>query len=138
MSRFPRFRRAGVTFAALLFAAALVSCSSGGGGGSSASGPPPVSSPPSASVPTATGPALITIADFAFAPADLLLAPGTTVTVVNQDSVTHTVTSDAAGVFDTGDIPAGGTSTFTTPSVAGTNGYHCAVHPYMTGSLTTG
>ncbi len=38
----------------------------------------------------------IVIQNFAFSPATLTVAPGTTVTVVNKDAVTHTVTSTAA------------------------------------------
>ncbi|UGQ12148.1 hypothetical protein LO772_00625 [Yinghuangia sp. ASG 101] len=73
-----------------------------------------------------------------FSPEVLAVAPGSTVTVVNQDSVAHTVTADTGGSFDTGEIPPGGTAAFTAPSVPGADAYHCSIHPFMAGSLTVG
>ena len=57
-----------------------------------------------------------------------------TVTFVNQDSATHTVTSNT-GAFDSGDIASGKswTHTFTTP---GTYSFHCKYHSFMTGTVT--
>jgi plastocyanin len=57
-----------------------------------------------------------------------------TVTFVNQDSTTHTVTADD-GSFISGDIAPGKTwtHTFTT---TGTFGYHCVYHSFMTGTIT--
>ena len=106
----------------------LAACSSGGstassstqtGSGSSAGG----------------GGHAITIKNFAFSPSSTTVAPGTVVTVTNDDSVTHTLTSKA-GAFDTGDIQAGQSKTFTAPSKAGSYPYICTIHQYMTGTLT--
>jgi plastocyanin len=77
----------------------------------------------------------ITIKNFAFSPASITVAPGATVTVTNSDSVAHTVTSKTGG-FDTGDIQAGQSQTFTAPNKAGSYPYICTIHQYMTGTLT--
>ncbi|MGH6656976.1 MAG: cupredoxin domain-containing protein [Actinocrinis sp.] len=71
----------------------------------------------------------VTISGFAFS-GPLTVAPGATVTVMNKDSVEHTVTADSSGGFDV-TVPAGGTATFKAPSAAGTYMFHCAVHPSM-------
>jgi len=79
--------------------------------------------------------AAVTIADFAFAPANLEISVGTTVTFTNNDGAAHTATADD-GSFDTGTIDGGGgtaTVTFDTP---GTYTYHCAFHPGMTATIT--
>jgi plastocyanin len=82
----------------------------------------------------------ITIASMAFAPLGLAVPPGATVTVVNRDSMAHSVTSEAApnaftpgavsGVsFDTG--PFTGTRTITIPANAPEGAvipYYCTVH----------
>ena len=79
----------------------------------------------------------IIIKNFAFSPATLTVAPGAKVTVTNEDSVTHTLTSTASPhAFDTGDIAAGATMTFTAPSKAGSYSYICTIHTYMHGTLT--
>jgi plastocyanin len=79
----------------------------------------------------------IVIKNFSFSPATLTVAPGTKVTVTNDDSVTHTLTSTAAPqAFNTGDVAAGATSTFTAPSKAGTYTYICTIHTFMHGTLT--
>ena len=105
----------------------LASCgSSGGGGGSSAMGGSPGF--------------YIAIRGMAFSPIPLAAPPGATVTVVNQDAMDHSVTSEAAsgtftpgavgGVqFDTG--PFTGQHTFVIPAdaVDGTVvPYYCTVH----------
>ncbi|MEU4796637.1 cupredoxin domain-containing protein [Streptomyces sp. NPDC023327] len=102
------------------------------------------SSPPSTSAsssgrsasPSGGKGAKITIKDFAFEPADLTVAPGTKVTVVNEDSAPHTVTAGGDKPFDTGSIAAGKRATFTAPSRAGKYAYICTIHQYMKGSLT--
>jgi plastocyanin len=69
--------------------------------------------------------------DFAFQPARIEVAAGTTVTWTNGGQVVHTVTADDRS-FDTGNIDTGGTGrlTFTRP---GTYAYHCTPHPFMKG-----
>lgn len=78
----------------------------------------------------------IVIKNFAFNPSSLTVAPGATVTVRNADPATHTVTaSGASKPFDTGDIPAGKTVTFTAPTKPGTYPYICQIHQFMHGTL---
>jgi plastocyanin len=84
---------------------------------------------------TGTGaPAVVTIENFAFDPGTLRVSPGETVTVVNKDGVTHTLTS-LSGAFNTGDIAAGTTSHFVAPAKAGSYPYRCNIHQFMTGTL---
>ncbi|TPQ18136.1 cupredoxin domain-containing protein [Streptomyces sporangiiformans] len=109
---------------------ALVSCSNGGNG----NGPAPTSTPPAA---TSASPAAarIVIENFAFTPANLRVRPGTKITVVNRDSVPHTVTAGDKA-FDTGNIAGDATATFTAPSASGSYSYICTIHPNMKGTLT--
>jgi plastocyanin len=77
----------------------------------------------------------INIQNFAFQPASTTVKAGARITVKNSDSVAHTVTADN-NAFNTGDISASGTKTFTAPSNPGTFPYHCSIHPFMHGTLT--
>jgi plastocyanin len=82
---------------------------------------------PPAPPAAATGPS-VTIDNFAFDPADLTVAAGTTVTWNHaQSGVPHTTTSDT-GVWDSGRLDTGGTFSFTFNS-PGDFAYHCEVHP---------
>jgi plastocyanin len=63
------------------------------------------------------------------------LSPGQQVTVVNKDSVEHTVTADANNAFDV-EVAGGASATFTVPDTPGTYAFHCTYHPKMHGSLT--
>jgi plastocyanin len=144
---------------ALLAATTLVGCGSNGSNSSSYSSPtapsatvPPTSTPSTPTPPTTTpNPAptptpaptvadvVITITGMngaqSFSPSPATVVVGQTVSWVNKDSVVHTATGDAGG-FDTGFIAPGATSAPITMGAAGSFGYHCAVHPSMTGSLT--
>jgi plastocyanin len=74
--------------------------------------------------------AAVTIANFAFAPAELAITAGTTVTWTNNQIAPHTVTADMGGLFDSGILNQGQTfsHTFNEP---GEFPYHCEVHPTM-------
>ena len=74
----------------------------------------------------------ITIKDLAFTSKSV--APGATVTVKNNDTVQHTVTSDKSGLFDV-TVDAGKSETFKAPA-AGTYKFHCNIHSQMHGTLT--
>src|ERR687893_737022 len=77
-------------------------------------------------------------------PDELTVAAGSEVTVVNQDTLPHTVTSgtsptdpNSAQLFDTSLINGGESATLSLAQVAaGQYDYYCLVHPYMTGKLT--
>lgn len=77
----------------------------------------------------------VNISNFAFSPSSLTVKAGSTVTWTNNDATTHTVTSDTGTTLDSGNLATGQTygKTFTTP---GTYAYHCAIHPFMTGTVT--
>lgn len=78
----------------------------------------------------------VTIANFAFSPADISIKAGTQVTWTNNDSTTHTVdetdgqSGPASGMLNPG---ASYSFTFDKP---GTYHYHCSIHPEMTGTVT--
>jgi plastocyanin len=78
----------------------------------------------------------VTIAGMAFS--SLTVARGATVTWKNNDSMTHTATSDplSAFQFDTGNIAGGAVSRGITFTQTGTFTYHCSIHPYMHGAIT--
>ncbi len=79
-----------------------------------------------------------------FSPNPDMVAPGTTVTWKNTDTVSHYVTSGLSTdnttgtVFDSGNlIKPQGTYQFTFAN-AGTFNYFCTVHPWMTGQVIVG
>ena len=94
--------------------------------------PPPATPAPTAA-PKPVPPGRLVIADFAFRPATITVAPGTTLVWQNTGIAPHTVTS-RAGLFDSRIIPSGGTysHTFSTP---GTFQYLCTIHPDMTATV---
>ena len=83
--------------------------------------------------PTATAGATITIENMAFGE-PLTVAPGAEIALVNNDSVEHSVTSDAAGAFDV-DVEGKEKGTLTAPSQPGEYPFHCTYHPNMVGTL---
>ena len=73
--------------------------------------------------------------DFAFAPANIIVDAGTTVTWTNHDGVGHTVTSDGGGELQSPLL--GQTETFSHTFVEpGRYSYFCKPHPYMKGLVT--
>lgn len=82
---------------------------------------------------TAVAGPTLTIANMAFGQ-PLTVAPGTQITVVNNDSVEHSVTSDTSGVFSQ-DVDGGENKTLTAPMQPGTYQFHCKYHPAMKGTL---
>jgi len=84
---------------------------------------------------TAAADVAVTINGFAFMPASITVPVGTRVVWTNQQpQVPHTVTSDTAGLFDSGTIQTGATFAFTFNQV-GTFAYHCNIHPNMHGTV---
>ena len=84
-----------------------------------------------AAVPTSN---TIVIKNFSFVPASLTVAPGTKITVINEDQAPHTVTANDKS-FDTGVITGGQRGDLTAPSKPGSYPYLCTIHQYMTGTL---
>lgn len=76
----------------------------------------------------------VAIVDFAYKPEAVKVKAGTELTWTNEDSFAHTVTADDKS-FDSKNMEKGATFThrFDTP---GTFKYFCAIHNYMTASVT--
>jgi plastocyanin len=83
--------------------------------------------------PAAEGPT-ITISGMAFG-APLTVSPGAAITIVNDDTVEHSVTSDPKGAFDT-HVNGGEQKTFTAPTKPGDYPFICVYHANMHGTLT--
>lgn len=77
----------------------------------------------------------VNISNFAFSPATLTVKKGTTVTWTNNDSVTHTVTSNSDHGPSSGNLSPGQTYNFTFTD-EGTFNYSCTIHPEMHGAVT--
>ena len=76
----------------------------------------------------------VSIENFAISPRALLVPVGTTVRWTNNDSVAHTVTSDA-GPFDSGTLLPGESFEFLFDT-SGSYAYFCSIHPEMVGTVT--
>ena len=83
----------------------------------------------------AVGVTEVRLESFAFAPANIVIDAGTTVTWTNYDSVAHTVTSAGGDDLKSGLFGKGETfrHTFDTP---GEFRYYCEPHPNMKGLVT--
>ncbi len=103
----------------------IAGCSKGSGSSYNMSPAPPP--------PPAPQPNTVVMSNYAFSPTTVTVAKGTTITWQNNDGVAHTSTSDT-GVWDTGNIPSGGSKT-TTFDVTGTFPFHCSYHTMMTGKI---
>ena len=80
----------------------------------------------------------VTIADFAFSPKTINIQIGDTVVWTNNGPSQHTVTSDGgAGPLNSGTLNVGNTYEWTFLA-AGSFGYHCTIHPSMTGTVNVG
>lgn len=92
--------------------------------------------PAESTAPAPSSTTTVDIRDHAFNPAQLNVAPGTTVTFVNNDTEPHTATADN-GLFDTGVLQPGSSfDVFFDGS--GTVTYHCELHPDMQGTIVVG
>lgn len=76
----------------------------------------------------------VEIEDSAFAPADLTIQVGESITFTNKDSSVHTATA-VHGEFNTGSIEADESVTITFEE-AGSFDYYCFFHESMTGTIT--
>jgi plastocyanin len=74
----------------------------------------------------------VTIDNFTFAPAELTVKVGTTVTWTNHDDIPHLVVS--AGKFRSKALDTDESFSFTFTD-AGSYTYFCSLHPHMTGTI---
>jgi plastocyanin len=126
--------RPAVPFVALL-ALALVAgaCSSDSGSDESGSDGSGTTETDAGSGDLVPGSAAITIVDLTFEPTTITVASGsTTVVITNADSVDHTFTLDDDSVDAA--VAAGQNVTVTIEPSASV-GFHCEIHPSMTGTL---
>jgi plastocyanin len=123
---------------AAVAALAFAGCGGGSGGGSSTAITAPSTNAPGTSGSDAAAGAQqsadVPIKGFKFVPATVKLKVGGTVTFTNDDSASHTATSDTAGVFDTNGLDKGQAKKVTFTK-AGTFAYHCDFHPFMKGAI---
>jgi plastocyanin len=74
----------------------------------------------------------VNIDNFTFAPQELTLKVGDSVTWTNHDDIPHTIVS--AGKFRSKTLDTDGTFSFTF-TAAGDYKYFCSLHPHMTGMI---
>lgn len=86
---------------------------------------------PNANLPPAS--MNVSIQSFSFVKDNMTIAIGTTVRWTNNDTVTHTVTSDN-NMFASPDLSPGQSFEYTF-NTEGTFTYHCSIHPMMTGTI---
>jgi len=87
----------------------------------------------SAAAPAEASGPTITMANMSFGE-PITVAPGATVTVKNDDSAEHSVTSQTEGKFDV-HVDAGEQGTLTAPTEPGEYAFYCVYHPNMKGTL---
>ena len=76
----------------------------------------------------------INIKDFSFNPSIITVKVGTKVVWVNNDTVSHTITSDSGTLLNSSAISPGQSFSFTFMSLGSAN-YHCSIHPNMKGVI---
>jgi len=112
-----------------VIAAVVTAC----GGSGSSDGNAATATAGEQSSSAAAGPTL-TIAGMAFGQ-PLIVAPGTRIDIVNNDTVEHSVTSKTEGAFDI-HVDGRKRKTLTAPAAPGQYLFYCVYHPSMTGTLT--
>jgi plastocyanin len=112
----------------VMLAATVTSCSSYNTPAS------PSPAPSSGGTPVSIVRGADTLTTTAYSPSPLAIAAGDTVTWTNNDSTTHTSTSND-GAWNSGAIAPGTSFSRTFPS-AGTFQYRCTIHPGMVGTVT--
>lgn len=130
-------KKFGLFWAALCLVAAFATAC--GGSNSSTSESPSgtatatASGSEATSAPAPAGAASIMIMNMSFGE-PVTVPPGAQVTIKNDDSAEHSVTSDAAGKFNV-DVEGKEQATLTAPTEPGEYAYHCTYHPSMHGTL---
>ncbi|MGV9799336.1 cupredoxin domain-containing protein [Mycobacterium sp. NPDC003449] len=129
-------RFAAICAAVCLLAALTAACGQSDGNSAQDSGTRTATATATAS-PTAEpapgGPS-ITIRGMGFS-GPLTVAPGATITIVNDDEVEHSVTSRTKDLFDV-HVDGKQRATLTAPTEPGDYAFYCIYHPAMKGTLT--
>jgi plastocyanin len=107
------------------------------GCGSSDSGGSSSSTSTASSKPASSGGGAVTVSmkDIQFAPKDVTVKKGQTITWRNDDTVDHNVTATSGASFKSDNFGNGGSFKFKAAK-AGTIKYECTIHPGMTGTIT--
>ena len=128
--------RASLTIAAIATIVAVAGCASPAATAAPATVPTPGVSAAASDAPVTDA---ISIKGFAFAPDDLTVPAGTTVTWTNDEDSLHTVTSGTppspSGLFDSGEIDTGVEFAYTF-TAEGSYPFFCARHDFMKGVVT--
>jgi plastocyanin len=122
-----------------LFAMALVLAACGGVDDGGTSGATATSGPTGATGATATGATAtggggteVTIEGLAYHPSTITVSGPTEIAVTNNDTTAHTFTLDDGSAEL--ELDAGESGTLTV-DVSETTGFHCEIHPSMTGTI---
>jgi plastocyanin len=134
-------KRFGLFWAAMCLAAALATACGGSSNTTTqerATGTATMTASPTATAEATSGPAAastatITIANMSFG-GPITVPPGAQITIKNDDSAEHSVTSDTAGKFDV-EVEGKEQGTLTAPTEPGEYAFHCTYHPSMHGTL---
>src|SRR2546430_17141653 len=99
--------------------------------------------PPPPAPPPAPNSVFVAVSNFQFPPDTVKITVGTPVRWTNEGSVSHSVTSDSTGSFNSGTLSNGGVDQYGMPyagstydltfATAGTYPYHCSFHRQMKG-----
>lgn len=125
------FRLAVLTVSMFLLAGMTVACGQASSPGGHGEHSETLTAGPGTSAPT--GPVLA-IEGMGFGSLGAV-APGTEITIVNNDEVEHSVTSRTKGLFDV-HVDGKGRGTLTAPREPGEYAFYCLYHPAMLGTLT--
>lgn len=117
--------------ATLLVPCIMTLAACGGGGTDGGGGTGIVNPPPSGGPVTSTS---VSMSGSAFAPRNILVSPGATLTFTNNDGYDHNVAFTTGSVTPI-DAFSSGSRTTVAPSVAGTYDYRCTIHAGMNGTV---
>jgi plastocyanin len=133
-------KRFGLFWAAMCLIAAVATACGGSststketGTGTATATASPTGTEEATSAPAAAGAATIMIMNMSFGE-PITVPPGAQVTIKNDDSAEHSVTSDTAGKFDV-DVDGKEQGTLNAPTEPGEYAFHCKYHPSMHGTL---
>lgn len=128
---FPLVRRRALWVAVCLVTVLVAAC--GSSGPASTYGSAATSATAAHTTATPASSAKVTIASHSFGD-PITVPPAAQISVANNDSAEHSVTSDTAGAFDV-DIAGNADGSFTAPTEPGSYPFHCTYHPSMHGTL---
>jgi plastocyanin len=120
---------------ALLPLLAVIAALAAGCGGSDSGGSSSTSTASSKPASSGGGAVTVSMKNIQFAPKDVTVKTGQTITWRNDDTVDHNVTADSGASFKSDNFGNGGSFKFKAAK-AGTIKYECTIHPGMTGTIT--